>query len=74
MPKPCKSCMGRKVEYSSPAKHPEQDDPLASVLEKADKGQTSSTYSGSRKDMMPAQSESPKPAKQLNEYLKRVFK
>jgi len=30
MPKgACKTCMGRKVEYHSPAKHPEQGDAMS---------------------------------------------
>mgnify|MGYP001584448183 FL=1 len=72
--KPCKTCMGRKVEYHSPAKHPEQDDPYAAMdamTEKAAKRQPG-TMEQMRKEMKPMQQESSKPAKGLIEYLKKM--
>ncbi len=56
--------MGRKVVAHSPDKHPEQGDAstaqgLDAILEAADKGQTSGTIGGSRKDMQPAQTPNP---------------
>ena len=66
--------MGRKVVHHSPDKFPLARDPgYDAMLEKADQGKTSGTYGGMRKDMMPAQQESPKPAKQLEGYLERLL-
>ena len=68
--------MGRKVIHHSPAKFPASTDPgYDKMLQDADAGKTSGTLGGSRKDTMPAQQESPKPAKTLNdalEYLGRM--
>ena len=69
----CKTCMGRKVEYHSPPKHPEQDDPYAAMdamTEKATKGQPG-TLEQMRKEMKPMQRESPKAAQGLYDYIKR---
>ena len=74
MAKPCKSCMGRKVEYNSPAKHPEQSDPYAAMdlmTEKATQAQPG-TMEQMRKTMKPLQRESPKPAQGLMDYIKRL--
>ena len=71
--------MGRKVVHHSPDKHPEQGDPqvqqpdgLDAILQKADRGQTSSTYGGSRKDMMPTQRPSSAPQQGLMDYLRKL--
>ena len=75
----CKTCMGRKVEYHSPAKHPEQDDPYAAMdamTEKAANRQPG-TMQQMRKEMKPMQQESPKPAKRMQEgieYLQRMYR
>ena len=76
---PVASTLGRKVIYKSPAKHPEQGDPqvqqpdgLDAILQKADRGETSGTYGGSRKDMMPAQAPSSTPQQGLMDYLRKL--
>ena len=73
-----RTVMGRKVIHHSPDKHPEQGDQSSydAMLEKFDAGRTSGTYGGMRKDMMPMQKESPKPAKTLDnalEYMNRMM-
>lgn len=76
MHKKVMTVMGRKVVHHSPAKFPASTDPgIDKMLEEADAGRTSGTYGGMRKDMKPAQQESPKPAKALDsmlEYLGRM--
>ena len=75
MHKKVMTAMGRKVIHHSPPKHPEQGDAMAEMLLKADEGRTSGTYGGMRKDMKPAQVESPKPARALDsalDYLGRL--
>ena len=72
--KGCRTCMGRKVEYHSPAKHPEQSDPYAAMdlmTEKATQAQPG-TMEQMRKTMKPLQRESPKPAQGLMDYIKRL--
>lgn len=64
-----KTVMGRKLIHHSPPKHPEQGDAMAEMLLNADKGLTSGTYGGARKDTMPIQKEAPKPAKALDSML-----
>ncbi len=70
-------CMGRQMIHHSPPKHPEQDDPYATMdrdIEKATQGQPSN-YQQMRQQMKPMQKESPKPAKALQEkldYLRRL--
>ena len=65
MPKgSCKTCMGRKVEYHSPAKHPEQGDAMSpeqmdQMVEDAAKRSTGS-YSNARQMMKPAQQTMPR--------------
>ena len=65
MPKgACKTCMGRKVEYHSPAKHPEQGDAMSpeqmdQMVEDAAKRSTGS-YSNARQMMKPAQQTMPR--------------
>ncbi len=76
---PCKTCMGRKVEYHSPAKWPEQDDPYATLDKQIEEYTTkgAGSYERMRKEMKPMQQESPKPAKKLQEnldYLQRLYK
>ena len=71
-----RSAMGRAVIHHSPDKHPEQGDPpvktgMDAILQRADEGKTSGTYGGSRKDMMPAQQPSSKPAQGLMDYIKK---
>ena len=71
----CRTCMGRKVEYHSPPKHPEQDDPYAAIdamTEAAAKRQPG-TYREGRQEMKPVQKESPSAAKELGGYLKRLY-
>ena len=65
MHKKVMTVMGRKVISHSPPKHPEQGDAMAEMLLKEDEGRGSGTYGGQRKNMMPIQQESPKPAKVL---------
>ena len=70
----CQTCMGRKVEYHSPPKHPEQSDPYAAMdamTEAATKRQPG-TMEQMRKEMKPMQQESPKPAKGLMDYLRKM--
>ena len=60
----CKTCMGRKVEYHSPAKHPEQGDAMSpeqmdQMVEDAAKRSTGS-YSNARQMMKPAQQTMPR--------------
>ena len=78
MHKKVMTAMGRKVIHHSPPKHPEQGDPQSAhdaMLLKQDEGRGSGTYGGMRKDTMPMQQESPKPAKALDsmiDYLGRL--
>jgi hypothetical protein len=73
MHKKVMTVMGRKVIHHSPAKFPASTDPgIDKMLEAADAGKTSGTYGGMRKDMKPAQMESPKPAKTLD-YLRKML-
>ena len=77
--KPCKTCMGRKVEYHSPAKHPEQGDPYAEMDKQIEEYTTkgAGSYEQMRKEMKPMQQESPKPAKKMQEgldYLQRLYR
>ena len=70
----CKTCMGRRVEYHSPAKHPEQDDPYAAMdaLTEAAAKRQPGTYRQQRQEMKPMQRESPKAAQGLMDYIKRL--
>ena len=66
--------MGRKMIHNSPPKHPEQSDPYGQMdrdLEKALQGQPG-TMEQMRKEMKPMQQESPKPAKGLMDYLRKM--
>jgi len=70
----CESCMGRKVIKHSPPKHPEQDDPYATMdrmTEQAARRQPG-TMQEMRKSMKPMQKESPAPAKSLMDYMKKL--
>ena len=73
------TCMGRKVEYHSPAKHPEQGDAMSpemmdKMVEEA-AGKQSGTYRGMRQDMRPMQMDMPrdKPPQGALDYLKSLM-
>ena len=82
MKRACKTCMGRKVEYHSPAKHPEQGDAMMdpAMMDKQIEEYTTKgagSYEQMRKEMKPMQQESPKPAKKMQEgldYLQRLYR
>jgi hypothetical protein len=70
----CHSCMGRKVEYHSPPKHPEQGDPYAAMDRMVEQaaGRQPSTLKQARESMKPAQKASSGAAQELQRYLKRL--
>lgn len=74
MAKVIHTAMGRKVQYNSPPKHPEQGDPYAEIdrmTEEAAKRQPG-TYREQRQQMKPMQKESASPARGFMEYLKKL--
>lgn len=74
MAKVIHTAMGRKVQYNSPPKHPEQGDPYAEIdrmTEQATRANPS-TLKGARDVMKPMQKESASPAQGLMQYLKKL--